>query len=52
MRRLLSILKFVIVPATIGLVIWLSDVREIYPVVVRSALRRRPTSCSPSLPSA
>lgn len=36
MRRLLSILKFVIIPVAIGLVVWLSDVREIYAVVARS----------------
>jgi uncharacterized protein (TIRG00374 family) len=38
MRRFLLFLKFLIIPAVIGLVIWFSDVREIYAIVVRTSL--------------
>ena len=37
MRRLLLFLKLVTVPAIIGLVIWLSGIREIYAVILRSS---------------
>ena len=37
MRKFLSIVKFVMIPAIIGIVIWLSGVREIYAVILRSS---------------
>jgi uncharacterized protein (TIRG00374 family) len=36
MRKFLSIMKLVMIPAIIGIVIWLSDVREVYAAMVRS----------------
>lgn len=37
MRRFLSFLKLVMVPAIIGVIVWLSGVREIYAVILRSS---------------
>src|SRR3981189_451187 len=37
MRRLLSFLKFAIVPVIMGIIVWFSGVREIYTVIVRSS---------------
>lgn len=37
MRKFLSFLKLVMVPAIIGVIIWLSGVREIYAVILRSS---------------
>src|SRR3954447_5646077 len=38
MRRLISFLKLAMVPAIIGLIVWLSGIREIYAVILRSSL--------------
>ena len=38
MPRLIWFLKLVMVPAIIGVIIWLSGIREIYAVIVRSSL--------------
>ncbi len=37
MRMFLSFLKLVMVPAIIGIIVWLSGVREIYAVILRSS---------------
>jgi hypothetical protein len=37
MRLLLSFLKLAMVPAIIAVVVWLSDIREIYAATLRSS---------------
>jgi hypothetical protein len=39
MRLLLSFLKLAMVPAIIAVVVWLSDIREIYAATLRSSFR-------------